>query len=71
MGTFLSQFEYINTMANSTLDVAGREYPYVKALWQDQSGGYRWTISNDLSIILTATLTLMLAYALGRLLWIV
>jgi hypothetical protein len=58
-------------MANSTLEAAGREYPYVKALWQDQSGGYRWTISNDLSIILTATLTLMLAYALGRLLWIV
>ena len=63
--------EYINTMENSAIKLTWRSYPYVKPFWQDYSGYYRWTISNDVSITLTAALTLMLGYGLGRLLWIV
>jgi hypothetical protein len=55
----------------STDSLPSRAYPYVRGIWEDPSGSYRWTVSTSTAAILSALLALLLAFALGRLVIIV
>lgn len=55
-------------MSNTT---TFRQYPYVREFWQDLSGTHRWTVKTSSAAILSALLAMLIAFTLGRLIYVV